>query len=329
MGESSTAMNAGPAPIAVVELQPLRTVDVDPAPIQVSLPDVPRLQISAPVIPDIVTDAPDLPNSLVSTVPPASAPTPQSAGAGMNGKSEDSSGESGGSKGRLLLTRVPPQYPPAAKRRGEEGTTQALMRVDEAGRVLEVKVIASSGSRVLDDAAVSAFRKWKFVSVPAGTAPQGSWIQTSHRFLLTHVKYSRLEDQAAEEIRVTETGAQNTAPSGSSQALRRFLEAVAAGSLNDGSDRGQFELAQMRTALSKWGAVKSVEFVSTAGPADWTAYQVAEDADAGVSRVDCKWAVLEVRHENAKTVWLIALDRHGTLWSARAGPASWSLRDTP
>ena len=123
---------------------------------------------------------------------------------------------------------------------------------------------------------------------------------------------------------MTETGAQNTAPPGSGQALRRFLDAVAEGRANDASDRGRFQLSRMRKALSQWGAVKSVEFLSTAGPADWTAYPVAEDraADAGVSRVDCKWAVLEVRHENAKTTWLIAVDRNGTVWSARAGPGS-------
>jgi protein TonB len=324
IGESRAATNAEAVPIAVVELPVLRNVDVGSAPIQVPLADLPRLQISAPIVQDIPAEEPELPTTLVPTLPPASAPTPQSASAGMNGESEESADPSGGGKGRLLLTRVAPQYPRDAKRRGQEGTTQALMRVDEAGRVVDVKVIASSGSHRLDDAAVTAFRQWKFASVPTGTAPQGSWIQTSHRFLLTHVNYSLLRDGAAEDIRVTETSPRGTAPSGSDEALRQFLEAVAEGRPSDISDRGRAQLAQMRAALSQWGAVKSVEFVSTAGPAEWTAYELAEDAEAHthVARVDCKWAVLEVRHENAKTMWLIALDRNGTVWSARAGPAS-------
>jgi TonB family protein len=219
---------------------------------------------------------------------------------------------------------VAPQYPLDAKRRGQEGTTKALLRVDEEGRVIEVRVIGSSGSRRLDDAAVSAFRKWKFASVPKGAAPEGSWIQTSHRFLLTHIQYSLLQEGVAEEIRVTETNAQNTAPNGSGPALRRFLEAVTDGKLTGISDRAHLQLARMRTSLSKWGVIQSVDLLSTAGPAEWTTYPLAEDAmpGAGVSRVDCKWAVLEVRHENAKTVWLIALDRNGTIWSARAGPGS-------
>jgi TonB family protein len=323
IGESPRAMSAEPVPITVVDLPALRNVDLGPAPlIKVSL-DVPRVQITAPAVQDIPTEEPELPITLVPTLPPPSAPTPESASAGINGESEGSADQPGGGKGRLLLTRVPPQYPLNARRLGQEGTTRALLRVDEAGRVVEVKVIASSGSRRLDDAAVSAFSQWKFASVPTGAAPEGSWIQTSHRFLLTQIQYSRLQDTAAEDIRVTETSAQNTAPSGSGQALRRFLEAVAEGGLNDISDRGRAQLAQMRKALSRWGVVKSVELISTAGPAEWTAYQVTEDAgvNAGVSRVDCKWAVLEVRHENAKTAWLIALDRNGTVWSARAGPA--------
>ena len=324
IGESLAAIKAEPAPIAFVELPALRNVEVAPAVIPLSLAAAPRLQIAAPVVKDIPIDEPELPIAAAATLPPASAPMPQSANAGMNGESSDSADQAGGGKGRLLLTRVPPQYPPEAKRRGQEGTTQALMRVDEDGRVVEVKVIASSGSRRLDDAAVSAFRQWKFASVPKGTAPEGSWIQTSHRFLLTQIKYSLLEDGAAEDIRVTEASAQNTAPSGSGQALRRFLEAVAEGRLNDASVRAHAQLARMRAALSQWGVVKSVELISTAGPADWTTYPVAEDAEAnaGVTRVDCKWAVLQVSHENTKTMWLIALDRNGTVWSARAGPGS-------
>jgi len=323
VGESRAGMKAEPAPITVVDLPALRNVDLGPAPIRARL-DIPRLQLSAPVVQDIPTEAPELPNTLVPTLPPASAPTPQSASAGLRGESADSANQSGGGTGRLLLARVAPEYPLYARRRGQEGTTQALLRVDEAGRVVEVKVIASSGSRRLDDAAVSAFKKWQFASVPEGSAPQGSWVQTSHRFMLTQIKYSLLEDGVADDIRVTETSAQDATPSGSGQALRQFLDAVAEGRLSERSDRAHVQLAQMRKALSQWGVVKSVEFVTTAGPADWTAYQVAEDAEAnaGVSRVDCRWAVLAVVHENAKTMWLIAVDRGGTVWSARAGPAS-------
>jgi TonB family protein len=323
-GNPFTALKPEPAPIAIVELALARNVEVSPAAAEVPLADVRRLQVAAPAIRDIPVEEPEAPTSLAPTLPPPSAPMPQSANAGINGESAESADQSGGGKGRLLLTRVPPEYPPDAKGRGQEGTTEALLRVDEAGQVVEVKVVASSGSRRLDDAAVTAFRKWKFASVPEGAAPQGSWIQTSHRFLLTRIEYSLLQDGVAEDIRVTEASAQNTVPSGSGQALQRFLQAVAEGRLNDVSDHGLVQLARLRKALSQWGAVKSVELISTAGPPDWTAYQVAEDAaaNAGVSRVDCKWAVLEVRHANAKTMWLIALDRNGTIWSARAGPAS-------
>lgn len=313
--------NTEPA-LAVVQLPAMRMVDEGPVPIPVELADVPRLQLSAPSIRDVVTEELDAPVTPNSVRPMESLPDAQAASAGLNGEFEDSAGLSGGGKGRVLLTRVPPQYPLSAKRLREEGKTQALLRVDEAGKVLEVKVIASSGSRRLDNAAVSAFRKWKFASVPSGTAPEGTWIETSHRFLLTHINYSLLQDTAAGSIQVTDGGARG-APPGSAPALRRFLETVVEGRLNEFPDRAREQLAPMRAALSQWGSVKSVEFVSTAGPPEWTAYQVAKDAapHAGVSRVDCKWAVLEVRLENAKTVWLVALDRDGMIWSARVGPA--------
>src|SRR5690242_12772313 len=92
-GISSADTSTEPAPIAIVELAMVRTDDVGPAPVQVPLADAPRLQIDAPVIPDILTDEPVLPTTLAPTLPPASTPTPQSASAGMNGKSEDSAGQ--------------------------------------------------------------------------------------------------------------------------------------------------------------------------------------------------------------------------------------------
>ncbi len=44
-------------------------------------------------------------------------------------------------------------YPERARLRGDEGTVGVRFTVDAAGRVLEVAVVHSSGSTLLDDAA--------------------------------------------------------------------------------------------------------------------------------------------------------------------------------
>ena len=45
-------------------------------------------------------------------------------------------------------------YPPEARRRGVQGTVIVIVTVDARGRVIDVKVSKSSGSRLLDDAAI-------------------------------------------------------------------------------------------------------------------------------------------------------------------------------
>lgn len=57
--------------------------------------------------------------------------------------------------------RSAPRYPVEAKRRREQGTVSLRVELDEAGRVADVTVIGSSGSRALDDAAVAAVRGWR------------------------------------------------------------------------------------------------------------------------------------------------------------------------
>jgi protein TonB len=56
----------------------------------------------------------------------------------------------------------PPRYPAAARRRGVEGTVLVRLKVDGRGRVLDAEVLRSSGSKLLDEAAASALRRWRF-----------------------------------------------------------------------------------------------------------------------------------------------------------------------
>jgi protein TonB len=55
-----------------------------------------------------------------------------------------------------------PQYPRLAKRRGYQGTVVLDVLVTKAGKVAEVEVVQSSHYSLLDKAAVSAVKKWRF-----------------------------------------------------------------------------------------------------------------------------------------------------------------------
>ena len=59
-----------------------------------------------------------------------------------------------------------PEYPALARRRGIEGVVEIRVRVDAAGFVIERSIVVSSGSRLLDAAALQAVAKWRFEHGP-------------------------------------------------------------------------------------------------------------------------------------------------------------------
>ena len=56
----------------------------------------------------------------------------------------------------------PPAYPVEAVMRGEHGEVVVLIHVAENGLATSAEVVESSGVEVLDQAAVTAVRKWRF-----------------------------------------------------------------------------------------------------------------------------------------------------------------------
>ena len=61
------------------------------------------------------------------------------------------------------LSNPRPAYPPLARRRGEEGQVLLRVLVSTTGRAAQLELQQSSGSALLDEAAQTAVRQWKFV----------------------------------------------------------------------------------------------------------------------------------------------------------------------
>ena len=68
-----------------------------------------------------------------------------------------------------ILRRVDPVYPSAARRDGIEGSVLLTVVVGPNGRVTSVAVARSSGNLQLDDAAMSAVRRWTFTHPKVGS----------------------------------------------------------------------------------------------------------------------------------------------------------------
>jgi protein TonB len=62
----------------------------------------------------------------------------------------------------VALSAIEPRYPFRARTRGEEGRVTLRVEVDAEGHATEAAVTASSGSELLDGAAMDAVRRSRF-----------------------------------------------------------------------------------------------------------------------------------------------------------------------
>jgi protein TonB len=93
----------------------------------------------------------------------------ESAGSGSgSGSGAGSGGGTGsGTKGLIspprILQKVEPRYPESVRRDGVEGSVTVKMEIMENGKPSNVWVVGSSGRNELDEAAVKAVERWRFV----------------------------------------------------------------------------------------------------------------------------------------------------------------------
>ena len=74
------------------------------------------------------------------------------------------------------LRNPPPGYPAAARRNGEEGTVTLRVLVSAEGAPREVALERSSGSSLLDAAALATVKTWRFVPARRGGEAQEAWV---------------------------------------------------------------------------------------------------------------------------------------------------------
>ncbi|MXW43349.1 MAG: energy transducer TonB, partial [Candidatus Dadabacteria bacterium] len=74
--------------------------------------------------------------------------------------------------------------PAVAIRRGYEGSVLLNVRVLPNGEPEEVTISKSSGHKVLDNAALKAVKKWRFVPAQRGFKAVSSWVKVPIEFRL-------------------------------------------------------------------------------------------------------------------------------------------------
>ncbi|MTJ82456.1 MAG: energy transducer TonB [Telmatospirillum sp.] len=77
-----------------------------------------------------------------------------------------------------------PSYPPAARRRGQEGTVVVRILVVPDGSPAEVEVVQSSGHPLLDEAACETLRRWHLKPARHHGTPVPARIEVPVQFVL-------------------------------------------------------------------------------------------------------------------------------------------------
>jgi len=78
----------------------------------------------------------------------------------------------------------PPHYPDLARRNGWQGLCMVRVNVDAAGRAASVALARSSGYGILDQAALTAVKRWKFTPRMVRGAASASTVEVPVNFSL-------------------------------------------------------------------------------------------------------------------------------------------------
>ncbi len=82
------------------------------------------------------------------------------------------------------LDNPKPVYPAISRRLNEQGRVMLRVHVTADGNATEVQLHASSGSSRLDQSALDAVRRWKFVPAKLGNDPVAAWVLVPIAFTL-------------------------------------------------------------------------------------------------------------------------------------------------
>lgn len=82
------------------------------------------------------------------------------------------------------LNNPPPRYPRSARMRKQEGTVFVDVKVSAAGAVQSARLSRSCGFDILDEAALNAVRRWRFIPAERGGVPVAANVIVPIKFVL-------------------------------------------------------------------------------------------------------------------------------------------------
>jgi periplasmic protein TonB len=172
--EPARSALAAAAPIFVEFLSPPRPEQKKPEPV-VAAPKPRAVAKRAP--PRVVAPIPEAPAASATPPPPVpvaaapvAAPPPVTVTAPIFNAD--------------YLQNPAPPYPPMSRRLREEGRVLLRVQVSTGGAATQVELRESSGHPRLDEAALEAVRRWRFVPARRGAEPVAAWVLVPISFRL-------------------------------------------------------------------------------------------------------------------------------------------------
>lgn len=158
-------------PAEVIQPQP-EIVPPKPKPVARRPQPAPQpTQLAAPVESPAPTPIAVAPAPTVVAAPPPAAPPPAPVATQPRFDAD-------------YLDNPKPVYPAISRRLAEQGRVVLRVQVEADGRAAEVHVHSSSGSPRLDQSALDAVRRWKFVPARLGQTPTSAWVLVPIAFTL-------------------------------------------------------------------------------------------------------------------------------------------------
>jgi protein TonB len=144
-----------------------------------------ELPLPPPPVPPPPRQAPPRQAAARAAPPPAAAAQPAMSQAPEPAVRGGSAIITGVTSSASPLYRPPePRYPDSARRRNETGTVHVRVQVDESGRVTQVEVVTSSGSRELDRLAQDYYAQWRWRPAMRNGQPVAGSVVTAITFRL-------------------------------------------------------------------------------------------------------------------------------------------------
>ncbi len=158
-----------PEPLAALSvslLQPTEATRPDPAVVPPKPRPVTRKPETMPTPPSVQLTTPESaasPSAAVAPAPTPAPPAPVAAPVAATATQPRFDAD--------YLDNPKPAYPALSRRSGEQGKVVLRVQVAASGLPTEVQLHAGSGSSRLDNAALDAVRRWKFVPARLGSEP--------------------------------------------------------------------------------------------------------------------------------------------------------------